>query len=145
MKKSQLEKIIREYIIEIRENENNNPSMLNEMPGCNPPMMSGGEGNNCGVAGSNYDCANGTGGTLQSVMGFCLCVAPGGGTIQGGIDDFCDQGPNDMTTGGGVSPYLSLDKEKAQCEGNCKKGRLVGCPPCKHRGMNKFPSVRRKS
>ena len=27
--------------------------------------MSGGLGNNCGVVGSNYDCQNGTGGTLQ--------------------------------------------------------------------------------
>ena len=73
---------------------------LNEMYACNPPGMSGGEGNNCGVAGSNYDCGNGTGGTLESVMGFCLCVSPSGGTIQGGSDDGCSQGDN-VTQGGG--------------------------------------------
>jgi hypothetical protein len=86
MKKSELKNIIKEAIKQV----------LNESGVCNPPFMSGGEGNACGV---NGDCS----GTLTSSMlggGMCLCKVSGGGVIQGGTDAFCPQG--ESTTGGDI-------------------------------------------
>lgn len=86
MKKSELKKIVKEAVRQ----------MLNEAGVCNPPFMSGGEGNACGVDG---DCS----GTLTSSMlggGMCLCKVAGGGVIQGGTDAFCPQGED--TLGGGI-------------------------------------------
>ena len=74
-----------------------NKQRLNESATCNPPGMSGGEGNNCGADG---DCS----GTLQSswLGPWCFCQNSFGGVIQNGSDAGCPQGNyTPPTTGGG--------------------------------------------
>jgi len=111
MKNLKLKKYIKNHLKKIV-NEEKQP--LNEFYGCNPPMMSGGEGNNCGVIGSNYDCQNGTGGILQTVQGYCICVdvAGGGGTIQGGSDAFCEQGYVADPNPTGIEPDRERERER---------------------------------
>jgi hypothetical protein len=74
-----------------------NKQRLNESATCNPPGMSGGEGNNCGADG---DCS----GTLQSswLGPWCFCQNSYGGVIQNGSDAGCPQGNyTPPTTGDG--------------------------------------------
>ena len=80
--------------------------MLKEIQSCNPPFMSGGVGNRCGVIGSNHDCQNGTGGRLTNSIAGCLCIKSGGAVIQGGSDDGC---PTDNIAGGGPRGVLPTD------------------------------------
>jgi len=79
--------------------------MLKEIQSCNPPFMSGGVGNNCGVIGSNYDCQNGTGGTLINSVAGCLCATSSGAIIQAGTDDGCPQN----VAGGGPRGVIPTD------------------------------------
>lgn len=99
MKKQKLKNIIKKVVKESKK-------LLLEIPGaCNPPFMSGGEGNACGVGG---DCS----GTLETVYipgmssAACLCKAPNHWTIQGGTDEFCPQGGIDTP---GFDDPLDMD------------------------------------
>jgi len=111
MEKSILKKYIKEHLKKTLKGVKENKQMLNESGFCNPPMMSGGVGNNCGI---NGDCSgvlvNADFGNSQ----FCLCQVSGGGVIGGGSDAGCPQGDYTGGTGGGIggndySNYLTSD------------------------------------